>query len=260
MIVLLTDFGITDPYVGVMKGVILARVPQCTIVDLTHSVAPFNIGEAAYFLESSYQYFPRGTIFCCVVDPGVGSARRAVAVQTEHYFFVAPDNGLLSLVLEREQPRQIIELNHADVWVDTVSATFHGRDVFAPAAALLALGKPAESIGKPIVQGLIWLESSAPIALANGWRGSVISIDHFGNLITNCTQEHVGTGTTTVHIAGHSIAGIQRTFADVPKGEPIAYIGSGGRVEIALCSGNAARTWNVGYGETVVFETHRAAL
>lgn len=258
MIVLLTDFGVTDPYVGVMKGVLCARAPHCAVVDLTHGVVPFNIGEAAYFLESSYQYFPHGTIFCCVVDPGVGSARRAIAVQTKHYWFVAPDNGLLSLVLRREKPQRVVEIDNVGTWVDRVSSTFHGRDIFAPASALLALGTPIDGIGKPLTQELVVLEGGEPLALANGWQGIVVSIDHFGNLITNCTREHLGTGGTVISVAGRRIASVQRTFTDAPKGEPVAYIGSGGRVEIALCGAHAAHAWNIIHGDTVVLETHCA--
>lgn len=257
MIVLLTDFGTADPYVGVMKGVILDRVPQCCIVDLTHGVTPFDVGEAAYFLGSAYRYFPHGTTFCCVVDPGVGSARRAVAVQTEHYRFVAPDNGLLSLVLQREKLLCAVELTNSAMWLGNVSATFHGRDIFAPVAALLALGASIDSLGEPLTSALVVAAETEPIASATGWRGMVVSVDHFGNLITNCTGEHLGTSDVTIQVAGKSIAALHRTFADVPHGEPVAYIGSNGYLEIALCNGNAAHAWGVQRGDNVIVETKK---
>lgn len=255
MIVLLTDFGLDDIYVGVMKGVIAGIAPHCRVIDLTHGLQPQNIAEAAYRLDAAYRYFPPGSIFCCVVDPGVGSSRRALAVQAGKYVFVAPDNGLLTPVLRREPVVMAVQLDKPEYFLREVSATFHGRDIFAPVAAHLAVGTAVQALGTIVDAGtLVKLEYSEPVAIPGGWRATVISIDHFGNLLTNCPASLLRGHNCRFRVRAVCVERLDRTYADVPTGEPVAYIGSGGKLELALNGGNAARAWNVTTGDEVIIE------
>jgi S-adenosylmethionine hydrolase len=255
MIVLLTDFGLDDIYVGVMKGVIAGIAPQCRVIDLTHEVHPQDITEAAYRLEAAYRYFPSGSTFCCVVDPGVGSSRRAIAVQAGHYTFVAPDNGLLTPVIHNEQAVMAVHLDRPEYFLKNISATFHGRDVFAPVAAHLAGGTPVSEVGSAVdVKTLVELDTLQPVVIPEGWRAKILSIDHFGNLITNCSAKLVRGRRCRIHVGTVCIERINRTYTDVSAGEPVAYIGSGGKLELALNGENAARIWKVRRGDEVLIE------
>lgn len=255
MIVLLTDFGLDDIYVGVMKGVIAGIAPHCRVIDLTHGLQPQNIAEAAYRLDASYRYFPPGSIFCCVVDPGVGSSRRALVVQAGQYVFVAPDNGLLTPVLHREPVVMVVQLDKPDYFLQEVSATFHGRDIFAPVVAHLAAGIAVQEIGTIVEAAtLVRLEYSELVAIPGGWRVTVISVDHFGNLLTNCPASLLHGHNCWIRVHTMCLERLDRTYTDVPAGEPVAYIGSGGMLELALNGGNAARIWNVKTGDEVIIE------
>lgn len=253
-IVLMTDFGLKDTYVGVMKGVMTGIVSDAILIDLTHGVSPQNVREAAYNLLTSYSYFPEGTIFCCVVDPGVGSARRAVAVRTGERIFVCPDNGMLTPILDETTLDTAVSLENERYHLATVSATFHGRDVFSPVAAHLAGGVPLPQLGPRIEpETLVRIEWPQPTPITNGWNASIVHADHFGNLITNVRGEQLKPPLDgwLVNAGPIKIHGIDRSFADVSLGEPVAYVGSTGYLELGVRQGNAQRQWTVGPGTEI---------
>ncbi|MEP7294036.1 MAG: SAM-dependent chlorinase/fluorinase, partial [Chloroflexota bacterium] len=187
LIALLTDFGTTDTYVGVMKGVMLGIAPDIQLVDLTHAIQPQNIRQAAFLLLNSYRFFPPETVFLVVVDPGVGSSRRALAVRAGQYTFVAPDNGVLSYVLDELSECQTVELTNPDYQLSGASNTFHGRDIFAPAAAHLAAGVPLDTLGAPVDPPVILPDPSLVVA-GKHVIGEVLHIDHFGSAVTSIGQ------------------------------------------------------------------------
>lgn len=253
VITLLTDFGLSDNFVGVMKGVILSINPAVTIVDITHEVPPQDIVTAAFLLDASWPYFPPGSIHVTVVDPGVGTARRAIAVETTQAIFLAPDNGLLTPILKRGQVRRVISLNNPHYWLPQVSNTFHGRDIFAPTAAHISLGVPLEDMGI-VIEDPFLLDWPCPSKLPDGTIvGHILHIDRFGNLITNLKAEDLKER-VVIRVAGCQIQGLKKTFADVAIGEPVAYIGSTGYLEIAIRQGNAARTFNLHRGDKIYVE------
>jgi len=189
IITLTTDFGLADGFVGTMHGVILGICPAARVVDLSHGIAPQGVQEAAFVLAAAVPFFPAGTIHVVVVDPGVGSERRAIAVQTDHTFYVAPDNGVLSEALAQDELVVAVHLNRAAFWLPVVSHTFHGRDIFAPVAAHLACGVPLRELGEPI-NDLLRLPASQPERWADGTLvGHLRYIDHFGNLITDVRDQ-----------------------------------------------------------------------
>ena len=243
LITLTTDFGLADSYVGAMKGVILGIEPTATIVDISHDIAPQDVREAAYVVYTAYPYFPPDTIHVVVVDPGVGSRRRAIALRAAQASFVAPDNGVLSYVLAREGMREAVSLTNSRYHRPTVSHTFHGRDIFAPVAAHLARGVPLIELGEPLTE-IVTFSLPQPQVLPDGKVvGHVLHIDRFGNLILDvregdCTLREG----LVLEVAGRRIQGLGCTFTDVPAGELVAYIGSSGHLEIALREGNAAQS------------------
>ena len=246
IITLTTDFGTADTYVGQMKGVILSRCAGASIVDLTHDVPPQDLVAGALHIETAVDAFAPGTVHVAVIDPGVGSDRRAIAIEAEGCFFVGPDNGLFDLALEKRPLRRAVSVENASVLRETVSNTFHGRDVFAPAAAHLAEGHPLEALGPGGECSLMSLDVPRAEMVEGGLVAHVLRVDHFGNLITNVTAAALRDWQTVlddelVVEAGHVlIEGLSATFADVAIGDPVAYIGSGGRLEIAIRNGNAA--------------------
>ena len=267
-IVLTTDFGLSDPYVGMMKGVILRINPRAAIIDLTHQVKPQNIGQGAFILGCSHPFFPDGSIHVAVVDPGVGTQRAAVLLKTPHANFLAPDNGLLSSILRDYLPQRpgapqrvpvpepcaAYRLTNGEYWLPAVSSTFHGRDVFAPVAAHLSLGLPAESVGPPIPD-LAWLPTPQPRQEGNTLEGQVIYVDHFGNLVTNIPGDALPkVESAAVVIKGLQIPGLSRTFHDdvhqLPNGV-LALVGSHGFLEVAVRDGSAAATLAADAGERV---------
>ncbi len=253
IITLLTDFGSADNFVGVMKGVILSINPKAIIVDITHEVPPQDVLTAAFLLQTSWPYFPKGSIHVAVVDPGVGTARRAIAVETAHAIFLAPDNGLLTPVIKSGEVRRIISLTNPRYWLPQVSSTFHGRDIFAPTAAHISLGISLEELGESIEDPVL-LDWPCPLKLPDGTIvGHILHIDRFGNLITNLRAEDLGEG-VVIRVAGYTIQGLKRTFGDVAVGEPVAYIGSSGYLEIAIRQGNAAVTFNLRRGDKIYVE------
>ncbi|MFQ5810663.1 MAG: S-adenosyl-l-methionine hydroxide adenosyltransferase family protein, partial [Armatimonadota bacterium] len=253
IVALLTDFGASDPYVGVMKGVILGVCPAARIVDLCHDVPAQDILAGALMLQASYQYFPAGTVFVAVVDPGVGSARRAVAAEADRRFFVCPDNGLLSGVANRTPIARAVELTNTEYFLPRVSHTFHGRDVFAPVAAQLAAGTPLGAFGMPVAD-LVTIPISEAEPAPDGWEAHVLYIDRFGNAVTDLREEAMADldpRGIRFSIGERTIEGLSRSYADVPEGEPVALVGSWGYVEISIRNGSAAEQLGLCRGDAV---------
>ena len=255
IITLTTDFGLKDGNVGVMKGVIWGIAPGAAIADLSHLISPQNVPEAALILLRSAPYFPAGTIHIVVVDPGVGTARRPMAAQVGAQYFVGPDNGILTLWLERAekegQPTRFVHLDRPQYWLAEVSHVFHGRDIFAPCAAHLAAGVSLEDLGTP-VSDPVRLALPQPQRTPNGWRGELIHIDHFGNLASNIRVEHLrGQPLATVGLGGVNINGMVHTFGERPPGELVALFGSTGNLIVSVVNGSAAERLQARLGDRV---------
>ena len=253
VISLLTDFGSRDAFVGSMKGVILGINPTVSLVDLSHEVPPQDILAGALILRSAAPFFPPGTIHVAVVDPGVGSARRALLIETRHAFFIGPDNGLLSLAAPAEAVVRIVHLTRAEYFLMPRSHTFHGRDVFAPVAAHLSLGVTPEQFG-PAVTTLERLTFPVVERGESGLTGRVMYIDHFGNLITNITEADLSPfprESLLVSIGAVQIHGVAASYAAVELGVPAALINSWGMLEIAVRNGSAAQRFGVQPGHPV---------
>jgi S-adenosylmethionine hydrolase len=254
VVALLTDFGLRDHYVGAMKGVILGICPDVTLVDISHDVPAHDVLGAALELGAAYRYFPVGTIFLVVVDPGVGSARRGIAVQAGEYTFVGPDNGVFSAVLDEVPPERVVELTEARYQRTTVSRTFEGRDRFAPAAGWLAAGVPLSSLGPPADPAH---RLDLPRAEPRGdvLEGQVLWVDRFGNLVTNVDraawERLASSGSMTVSIGAHERVPFVSTYSDVPYGEVCALIGSTGRLEVAANGTSAASMLSLASGAGV---------
>ncbi|MBF2067448.1 MAG: SAM-dependent chlorinase/fluorinase [Calothrix sp. C42_A2020_038] len=252
LLTLLSDFGLTDIYVGVMKGVIAQINPEIKVIDLTHQIPPQNIAAARFCLMSAYSYFLDKTVHLAVVDPGVGSVRRAIAVEFARGFVVAPDNGLISGVLSQSQVIRAVELTNWQYWrLPNPSHTFHGRDIFAPCAAHLASGVQITDLGSEIdIDSLIDLNFPKCCHITTGAIGCVQYIDIFGNLITNIPGSYVKGETWHIIIAGLKIKG-GKTYTSVPVGDTVALVGSEGWVEIAINRGNAQEQLDLQLAETV---------
>lgn len=250
IVTLLSDFGLRDAYVGVMKGVMLGIAPAAALVDLTHAIPPQGIVPGALVLRHAVEYFPPGTVHLAVVDPGVGSARHPIVVDTERGMLVGPDNGLLDPAARVMGVRAVYRLTEARFFRPPVSRTFHGRDLFAPVAAHLAAGVAPAQCG-PLLPGLAPLALPEPERTADAIRGEVIYVDHFGNLVTNIPESIFPTGPHSVSIAGVSLAEIVSAYAAVPDGAPLAIVGSWGLVEVAVRNGSAAAQLGAAAGTPV---------
>jgi S-adenosylmethionine hydrolase len=263
VVTLLTDFGSADAYVGIMKGVILGISPGAQLVDLTHQVPPQDISTGARLLDEAAPHFPPGTIHLAVVDPGVGTERRPLLVSSPTASFVCPDNGLLSLVLARAGAEadadgtaalpsnwSAVHLTNPAYWRHPVSATFHGRDVFAPVAAHLSMGVAPEAMGTPL-QRVVAFPVAGPRWEGDALTGAVERVDRFGNLLTNITADLLPAG-ATVAVAEQHIGPVRRTYADGTPGAPLALVGSDGCLEVAVPQGSAAALLGVGVGAVVV--------
>jgi hypothetical protein len=254
IITLITDFGRQDGYVGAMQGVILSLCPAATVVHLTHHIPPQNIQAAAFVLYQAFGFYPPTAIHCVVVDPGVGSKRRAIAVRTSHGIFVGPDNGIFSLALSAEgvSVQEAVTLTNPEFSLAGISATFHGRDIFAPAAAHLARGVPLHRFG-PSAINLVRLPYTHRLAGSPPDESRVIHIDHFGNLILDITARHIENPEEVAFTVGERvIKSLSYTFADVPEQNLLAYVGSTrDHIEIAIRNGNAARDLGVKLGDIV---------
>ena len=271
IITLTTDFGIDDAYVSAMKGVILDINPGATIVDISHSVEPQNIRRGAFVFSTAYSYFPQDTVHLVVVDPGVGGPRRAIILETANAIFVAPDNGVLSYVIQASTRKlisrsalmklppelQAFEITNPKYWHHPVSSTFHGRDIFAPVAAHISLGKPLNELGRAIASVNVFpLPRPQPDADGN-LIGHVLHIDRFGNLITDITSQDLPSGKFRIEIAGRRIASLSQSYE--PAQELLALIGSSGRLEIALTAGSAARLLGSKVGDELHLVSQRTS-
>jgi len=248
IITLLTDFGIDDEYVGIMKGVILSINPCVSIVDITHHVDPQNIVQASYLIESSYTYFPEGTVHVLVVDPGVGTNRTILALSMNRHFFLAPDNGILSFLIDKGSVDSITEVTNSDYFLDSVSQTFHGRDIFAPVAAYLTKGVDIKCLGEPVdKKKILKLNVKRPFISDSGKiSGEIVYVDHFGNLITNIDLDLLNKisaisnyKAVEIRIGKKKIKGLTHAYESVKKKMPLAIIGSRGYLEIAVNCGSA---------------------
>lgn len=241
VITLTTDFGYTDPFVGIMKGVISGINPAASIVDLSHGIAPQDIMAAALILRHSSQYFPRRTIHVAVVDPGVGSARRPLLLEFEGNYFIGPDNGVLSLVTEGRRPTRIVYLSNPSYQLEPTSPTFHGRDIFAPAAAYLSRGIAPEAFGETI-EDFVELTWPSVLKTETSIRGEIVYIDRFGNLFTNIRSADLRElleNQLRIMIHDFLIPGLSTNYAAVEQGTYVALINSWGLLEIAIYKGNA---------------------
>jgi hypothetical protein len=257
LITLLTDFGDRDSCVASMKGVILTINPHATIVDLSHHVPPHSIEEAAYLLKSCYRYFPEGTVHVAVVDPGVGSARRPLIAKNEHYFFLAPDNGLLAPILAEESGMEVREIENSDFRLPSSGHTFDGRDLFAPAAAWLTRQQPFESFGR-LIGDCKTFTISKPTWEAKAFVGEIVHVDRFGNLISNLTPQHleeVCVAATRrqpfIRIGGRIIEGLVTSYSEGTAEQPSALINSDGRLEIFVREASAADLLQTGRGARI---------
>jgi hypothetical protein len=252
VIAFLTDFGTQDHYAGTMKGVVLGICPDATLVDITHDIPAHDVMGGALELAASYKYFPPGTIFVVVVDPGVGSARRGVAADTGDYKFVAPDNGVLTGVLRETPAKKIVELTERRYARPTVSRTFEGRDRFAPAAAWLAKGIQLTALGRPLNE-VQRLEMPVPEASAESVRGTIMRVDRFGNLVTNIDRklvERLG-GDIAIEAGGKAIGRLVATYAELPPDGVGALFGSTDHLELAAPSASAADRLSLARGAAV---------
>jgi hypothetical protein len=253
VITLTTDFGLRDPYVGIMKGVLLSVCPSARLVDLTHEVPPHDVDRGALALEAAVAFFPPGTVHLAVVDPGVGSARRAIAVRTGGYVLVGPDNGLFTFALE-DAGWTAVAITAPEYRRPEVSRTFHGRDIFAPAAAYVAAGVPIERLGPPVTdpvrlpRPVCRLEDGALV-------GEVLDVDRFGNLVTSIPAARLGElpggGIPVVEVGGRPVGAPVDAYAEGRDGEPGVIVGSTGRLEIFVRSGSAGSRLGVGRGAIV---------
>lgn len=261
IITLLTDFGLTDEYVGVLKGVILSTAPGVTIVDISHGIDPQDIIGAAHTLKAAYPYFPENTIHVAVVDPGVGTQRGIIAARCNKHLFLAPDNGLLAPVLQGDTSVRIHLVENKKLFRHPVSRTFHGRDVFAPVAAYLSNGHDLESLGPPIeLEQIHPLGEQVIVRTGRGQiEGRVVDIDRFGNLITNIAAKDLSCfkgKQLTFAIGDHTIEGLVEAYAEGGKGGPSAIIGSRGCLEITIYSGNASHILKMGKGDIIHVAAH----
>ncbi len=252
MITLTTDFGLEDPYIAEMKGVILSINADSKLIDISHSVKKFDVRMGAFILASVAPYFPKDTVHLAVVDPGVGTKRRAVLIQTQRAFFVGPDNGLLMLAAKSQGLEHVYELSNSKYRLPKISSTFHGRDIFAPAAAYLDKGVKPFEFGPEITDPLT-PKFAKVTQKNNSLCGEINHVDGFGNIITNITEkELIGVKTVKAKLVKCSLeAAFAKTYGEVNQNEPVALIGSHGFLEIALNQGNAAEKFNVHLGDAV---------
>jgi S-adenosylmethionine hydrolase len=249
IITLTTDFGLSDPFVGIMKGVIFGIAPAAQVVDITHDIGSYDVLEGAFLIESSYRYFPAGTVHVVVVDPGVGTPRRPIAASAHGHFFVAPDNGVLSAVLEGE----VYHITNRGLFLKSISQTFHGRDIFSPVAAHLVGGTPIDSVG-PRILDFIRNPLPVPCPVGNKVLGTVLRVDKFGNIITNLRRKDLGKG-FTIRLAGVPITHLYSNFSEAEPGQFFALEGSTGFIELALNQGSAADKLKVKRGTEIEVES-----
>ena len=258
IITLTTDFGLDDPYVAAMKGAILSINPRLTIVDICHTIEPQNIAQAAFILSTTYHYFPEGTIHVVVVDPGVGTERQAVLLVTPSAFFLAPDNGVLSYIVEEATELEAIALTNPRFWHSPVSDTFHGRDIFAPVAAHLSLGVPPHEFGDPISSIFTFPIPQPRIGEDEVLVGHILHIDRFGNLITDIKRDDLPRGRLFIEIRGHIVDGLSYSYDE--SDELLAIIGSSERLEVSVKNSSAARFLRAKMGDEVKVGINKSSM
>lgn len=255
IITLTTDFGLVDHYVGTMKGVLLSGCPDARLVDISHGIAPFSIYAGAYAIDQAAPYFPPGTLHVIVVDPGVGTVRKALLMQALGQTFIAPDNGALSLIVARDPSAKTRAITNRELWVESPSRTFHGRDVFAPVAAAIASGRAqAEDVG-PLIEQIELLSDLEPQQTDPGtWKGKLLAIDHFGNVITNFKSvefQTISSRRFSIHVRNHEITEFRPTFDEASSGSCFAYFGSSGYIELGMRQESAAALLSASPGDAV---------
>ncbi|MFO7560532.1 MAG: SAM-dependent chlorinase/fluorinase [Desulfobacterales bacterium] len=260
VITLTTDFGISDPYVGMMKGIILTVNPAARVIDLSHSIEPQNLVQAGWVIKTAFTAFPAGTVHVIVVDPGVGTDRRIIAVEAGNYIFLAPDNGVLTFVMEEIEAGRVYHIDNRDYFLKKISRTFHGRDIFAPVSAHISTGIDIGKMGTKIhANDLVTLDRSRPHIADNGrLTGSIMNIDRFGNLTTDISKEllkksfpEISPDRLFIQIKANEIKGLSESYQNVEKNFPLAIIGSSGFLEIALNCGSAASFYQASAGDIV---------
>ncbi len=253
VITLTTDFGLQDYYVGAMKAAMLNIAPDVRLVDISHEIPSQDIMAGSWILKNSAMLFPEGTVHTVVVDPGVGTDRDPIALKMGDQYFVGPDNGIFSL-LATDVDYKAVRLTNKEYWRDNPSNTFHGRDIFAPVAAHLSQGIELEELGAP-AEDLVSYRWTVPIADKDGLEGMVIHIDKFGNLITNISEELlgevIGDKNVRIYVGNTILDEIETTFGEVTEGEPVAYIGSSGMLEVGINKGNAEEMLSVQKGAQI---------
>lgn len=256
-IALLTDFGTQDYYAGTMKGVILKINPHTQIVDISHEVPPQDIMDGAYFLYASYQYFPKGTIFVVVVDPGVGTERKIICVKTQDYIFLAPDNGVLTFALNNSKIEKKIFVTNSRYFLNTVSSTFHARDIFAPVAAHISLGLNLNQLGREI-NSIERINFPKPTLHKNTLEGKIIYIDRFGNIVTNISKKDfenfrkkILSKSFEIKIENRHIRKISCSYSEARLGRVLAIFGSTNLLEVSINQGNAAKILKVKRGDRI---------
>ena len=252
-IALLTDFGYQDGFVGVMKGVIHSIYHDANIIDISHDIKSYDIYAANWVLSTGYKYFPPESIFVCVIDPGVGSNRRSILIEADEYYLIGPDNGVFTTIIENSKNVKAIQLDKPEFWLSDISKTFHGRDIFAPVAAYLAKNDSCiETFGTKIrLESLTTLKLTAPVCSKEHIIGTVVYIDHFGNLITDIPADWLVEKNIRINIDTKTIYKISASYIDEPPGHPIAIYGSHGFLEIATNSSNAAKDLNRKIGQKI---------
>jgi len=251
-IALYTDFGYDNWFAGVLKGVITSISPSLNVIDVTHSIESFDLIEAAFVIEWSYRFFPEGTVHVAIVDPGVGGSRRPVIVKSDRYFFIAPDNGILSRIFEAEDNYEAYYISNEKYFLPNISNTFHGRDIFAPVAAQIACGAKIDELGYKITDPVV-LKNLNPAKIdENILEGEVVVVDKFGNLITNIRAKDLGND-YVIELPANRIRffGLNRSYGEVFAGDPLVLEGSTGYIEVAVNQGNASRILSMGKGDKV---------
>jgi len=259
LVALLTDFGSADHYVGALKGAILSRCPEAQIIDIAHDLLAHDIEEGAWCLAAAFRSFPPRTVFVAVVDPGVGSSRRALAIECGEALFVGPDNGIFTYVLTENYDYRLREITNRSFMSSQISATFHARDVFGPVAAHLAQGVPLDEVGPPAEDPVLFPIQGMRHKGAGEWEANVVHIDHFGNLTTSLYERdlmgilsNAGNDPTEVVVVVEGfVIPLVHTYSDIAEGEACALVGSTGRMEVAVNRGNAARTLGASKGAPV---------
>jgi hypothetical protein len=258
IITLTTDFGVSDPYVGGLKGVILTINPRCRMVDITHQIAPQDVMAGSFTLSISYRFFPPGTIHLAVVDPGVGTNRRPLLVKAGDYFFIGPDNGIFSFILSGSAEVAVHAITEPAFWLPEPSRTFHGRDIFAPVAAHLAGGVAPSQFGPPVDDYIVYRLPEPEKLGSSGVSGEIIHTDHFGNLITNIPESLVrsmtAAGCLQAEIRGAAITRLLPAYGCADEDELFCIIGSSGLLEVALKNGSAQQRLAARRGDRIIIK------